>query len=251
MGKVSADDEVERLARDFYRRVGLDADDNAFVQFTRARGIAKPQADAIRQHLASRYRMHGFGPRRMAEGIGYSDDADGRGRAPGGGSPFDGSDRVASVATSDRTCPKCGENLEPGQRYCDTCDSVALNGAAEIGGMGSAGAKQRAITGHVRIPGGPIDSNESGPHLSVRVLSPTLVEVAVGGSAQLHSWSNATSGIAFGLSAYGRAASSAWVPMVNEWLWQHALPGDQLVVTLDGRQAFVMDKTGFRRNLRR
>lgn len=243
LGGPARDDEVDRLAVAFRGRVAHDADDIALGQFARARGLSKEMAAAVRGRLSSHYKMPGFGLRRVTEGVSggaWSGDVDGRAGGPAGGSPYDDTNRAASVSPSDRTCPRCGEPLEPTQKVCPNCESLKLNGTPN---------RHEDTVGYVRIPGGPGGSSEK--CVVVDVLSPTLVEVTVAGTTQVHSWSTASTGIAFGLSRFGRAASSAWVKMVHEWLWQEALPGDKLVVTLDGRDAYVMDKTGYRRNLRR
>lgn len=252
LGGPARADEVDRLAVAFRGRVAHDADDIALGQFVRARGLDKQTAAAVRNRLATHYKMPGFGQRRFAEGISggaWAGDIDGGKGMPAGGSPFDDTNRAASVSPSDRTCPRCGEDLRPDQRVCQNCESIRLNGYAERSGAGALGTHGHAQVGHVRIPGGPVDSSEK--CIVVDVLSPTLVEVEVAGTKQTHSWSTASTGIAFGLSRFGRATSSAWVRMVHEWLWTEALPGDKLVVTLDGRDAYVMDKAGYRRNLRR
>jgi len=108
--------------------------------------------------------------------------------------------------------------------------------------------RDRSHPGYIKMPYGlPKDGS---PYISMKVLSPHVVEIGSAlASPRSYSWPAADTAVRQALSAYGKTTSIQWVQRVNNWLWRHSMPGDQLVLDLNGNHVHVIDRDGIRRNV--
>lgn len=232
-------DQTSALAQEYYRRYGPRSTFTHFMEWVRAKGLHYTEARQLQDHLVNRlgfYRLAGHVPERLDEGLGYSPDSDGRGKGLSGGS-MGSANRDATFLTDDEA-----KRVERERRKRD-----ALRGMVMPPGQdGSAGVRNDGTgLGAVRVPGGPIDTNEGGL-VRVRVLSYSLVEVNIGGTVSVHNWMVLPEALQHRVSTFGKATSRSWLPKLNNWLFNEAKPGEEAVIDpLRGVHFITKEQQGF------
>lgn len=177
---------------------------------------------------------------RVHEGIGYADDADGRGRGLSGGSPFGSEGRLPSADYTQ--CPKCGspsfqENSD-GSKTCDRC-KVGY-GMPYLTGSNT----NQGTWGNVRLPGGSMGTNE----VRITCLDTNLYEITVNGATTTHTRPVMPEALRHMVSPFG-ALYKLKLQNVLEWLWHKAKPGDTLVFDHAGKAKYVVGNQGFKYNM--
>ncbi len=236
---LGGQDQTSALAQEYYRRFGLRSGFTNFMEWVKAKGIHYVEARRIQDHLVNRlglYSLAGHVPERLDEGLGYSPDADGRGKGVSGGSM--GSANRDATFLSDAEA----KQVERERRKRDALRGMVL----PPGQDGEAGVRNGgAGLGVIRVPGGPIDTNEAGL-VRVRILSYSLVEVNVGGTITVHNWMVLPEAIQHRVSSFGKATSRSWLPKLNNWLFNEAKPGEEAVIDPQKGVHFITkEKQGF------
>lgn len=197
-------------------------------------GAGSAPSSGVRPHQHKKKKRK----RHVHEGLGYADDSDGRGGGVSGGSAYDATWQDGGGVTSPQRCGRCGATLQG--KACPQCGAPG-----EAQPSGSQGTPNQGTWGNVRVPGGSVDTNESGGIL-IRSLGP-LVEIEVDGVRTTHSRQVAFAALDNRLSVYG-TSYRARIHKVVEWLWTKAQPGDELVLDLYGEHQYVVDRNGFKYN---
>ncbi len=196
-------------------------------------GAASAPSSGVRPHRHKKKKK-----RHVHEGLGYADDSDGRGGGVSGGSAYDATWQDGGGTAKEQRCPRCNGSLQG--RTCPQCGDVG-----DIQTSGSQGSPTQPVFGNVRVPGGPVDTNEAGGIL-IRSLGP-LMEIEVDGVRTTHSRQVAFAALDNRLSVYG-VSYRPRIHKVVEWLWTKAQPGDELVLDLYGEHQYVLDRNGFKYN---
>jgi ribosomal protein S27AE len=186
--------------------------------------------------------QHPKGKRRLRihEGLGYSDDADGRGHGPTGGSPY-GADGQAPVRDKGK-CPRCGspsyQEQMDGSKSCGRCSTTY--GLPYLSGQ----TANTGTFGNVRLPGGSVETNE----VRVTCLDTNLYEISVNGTTSMHSRPVLPEALAHVVSPFG-ITYRVNMSQVLEWLWHKAKPGDTLVFDRKGNPKYVVGGGSFKYNM--
>lgn len=175
--------------------------------------------------------------RSLKEGLGYADDADGRGKGLSGGSPY-GSDGP-TVTRDEYKCPKCGsssyqENSD-GSKTCNRCNNTY--GLPYLQGQ----TTNNGTFGNVRVPGGPIDTNE----VRITCLDTNLYEITANGVTTMHARPVLPEALKHRVSTYGSTYKMR-LQNVLEWVWTKAKPGDTIVFDHNGKAKYVVGESGFK-----
>lgn len=190
---------------------------------SKSKKIRKPKSVSVRKPLK--------------EGLGYADDADGRGKGLSGGSPY-GSDGP-TITRDEYKCPKCGsssyqENSD-GSKTCDRCNNTY--GLPYLQGQ----TTNNGTFGNVRVPGGPIDTNE----VRITCLDTNLYEITANGVTTMHARPVLPEALKHRVSTYGSTYKMR-LQNVLEWVWTKAKPGDTIVFDHNGKAKYVVGESGFK-----
>lgn len=166
---------------------------------------------------------------RLREGLSIAPDSDGRGAGASGGSPFGGD---AGYRIYEPTCQP-HDNPEP-------CEQCSGQGTPQVGSV-----KNRDLSGEVRLPGGPVSTNEG---LQVRYVDEGTVEIGFQGIRTLHSRQNLPEALRFRLRGLGNSHLNATMPKVVSWLSERARRGETAMLSM-GERPYVFGKKGFLYNL--
>lgn len=240
------------MAQEFYKKHGPRAHISAFNEFARSNRLSNEETTRTQEILVNRLGIYGLAGKvaaqqeDLSEGLGFSPDSDGRGGGVSGGSPaseyglygagFVKPDQAAQRRDASTARKQARKLYKRNSSWGGPLGSQASQGANGVGNKGTVGG--------IRVPGGPIDTNEGGL-VRVKVLSHSLVELNVGGTATMHSWTVFPEAIRHRLSDLGKATSSTWLPKVLHWAYNESMPGDEVIVDAASGTHFVNRKAGF------
>jgi len=187
------------------------------------------------------------------EGLTVADDGIGDGRFSGG-------------APMDAAAPQAARRgqEEPEYRKTERKRPVAQAGA---GKPGSGGTHNTGVSGGVRIPGGPIDTNEAETRTGqlsvpdepvsteethmfcIRQLGAGLFEISFDGAKTRHALRMAEEAIRFRLLGFG-GPYLRHAPEIARWLATEAKVGDEYAIDTQRGRAFILDDDGFKKHVR-
>jgi len=151
-------------------------------------------------------------------------------------------------------CPSCNANFpvdDPNRTtFCPECGQqrqgvVATAAAQQRGGWGVYGTGR---PGYLRVPGGPISTNEMAGKLRLKYLGGNLFEMEMQGATLEHALSSSHSVMSHRLRALGMNQDRVMQTLIH-WLFNEAKAGQEYVWDLAGGTRMVVDERGFRRHV--